>query len=205
MTINKEELFLSKNGEIKILKFSPSRLDSIMPSAGCSDIGAIYSASCMLYEFFTNETPFQGPRTHAEQERAHLLAVLRVRSDKTCQDVYERIADLFLSGVTKNADKRVNVLEKFAAECERLWSDAIAIQEGLDDIEAREQLNSAFDVVAMLKGSGSEPQTKAVENEYSRVWRGMELKKKFNPDTETVFRWIAVSAIALSFGYRFFY
>jgi hypothetical protein len=33
----------------------------------------------------------------------------------------------------------------------------------------------------------------------------MELKKKFNPDTETVFRWIAVSAIALSFGYRFFY
>lgn len=205
MHINKEELFIAQNGTVKLLKFSPSRLESVLPLSGSSDISAIYSSACLLYELLTNEIPFQAVRSHAEQERAHLLAVLRVRANHSCQEIYDQIAALFLSGVTKDVDNRINVLENFAGTCEKLWTKAVTMQEGADDLESLEQLNSAFDVVAVLRGVDSpNPPERPTENEYSRVWRGM-MVKKLNPDAETVFRWLAVSAIILSFVYRFFY
>jgi serine/threonine-protein kinase len=200
-SLSKEDIFINREGEIRVLKFSPSRIN---PRAEGSedDLSRIYYLGCLLYELFTNEVPFQGKRTHVQQEKAHLLAVLRVRSHTAHESLYDDIVDLFVKCTTKDVENRINLLDELREQLDSLHKKAIQIQEGYEEREEKEQLNSAFDVVSVLKEGLPEEE----ERQYSRVWTTMDTGGKARrPDSEAIFRWVAILIILGSFAYKFFY
>ncbi len=202
--VSKEDFFVNREGEIRILKFSPSRLGELSSVQARDEISDIYFIGALLYEMLTHESPFGVERRHADLERAHFLSILKVRQNQTQLPIYEQLADIFLRSTTKSVDKRIGSLDGLMRELRLLLDQSLSIQSQMEEKMEKEQLNNAFDVVHALRGQGeAEPVTSL--QPVSRVWQGLEVEEKGRLDFEKGFRILAILVILASFSYKFFF
>ncbi|MBW7874806.1 MAG: hypothetical protein H3C47_02325 [Candidatus Cloacimonetes bacterium] len=201
-SITREDLFVNPEGEIRLLRFTPSRMEGLSPEQVRDVTPDLYFLSCLIYELFCYEIPFTQSRRHIDLERAHFMAKLKTRKNQSQKDLFGPIVDLFVMCSGKDSDNRIDTMEVLIQKLQKLWQESLRLHNAAEMKTEREQLNSAFDVVYALRGESSPIPPTATENAYSRVWQKNQIPSE--ADTEFVFRIIAVLIIVLSFCYKFF-
>ncbi|MCO4781973.1 MAG: hypothetical protein KC646_06570 [Candidatus Cloacimonetes bacterium] len=203
-SLSKEELYVAKDGSLQLLKFQKGSFNNHLLNN--SDTEEVYFLSCLMFELLMNKAPFSKSGSNAQLEGAHFLANLRVRKDQIASDIFADLSNLFVMTSDVCVENSIDSLDVLMGKLSDLLAKATRIQEGHEDQVEREELNSAFDVVDALRGDEPVSQTTFnKENEYSRVWRGLDLddKSKFDPDM--VFKTCAFLIIFMSFIYKLYF
>jgi|GEM_PF-997403 len=215
--VSKEDLFVGRAGDVHLLRFAKGRVNQEFEEVE-PELTDLYFLGTLMYELLTRESPFRDGR-EIESEKAHLWAVLKIRTNQSQKDIFESISELFVRLVGANAESRVSSLSELRVELKELTVRAVQLQEDFDERIEKEKLNSAFDVVHALRGDveeehfGSESEAQReipFEQEgsrYSRVWASLDVGSKAFSDSwdmETMFRWAAVLFIIASFLYKFY-
>lgn len=198
--LSREDVFINREGEVRILRFSPSRILDLGPELCLDCTGDLYFLGTLLFEMLVGEAAFSQKRNHAELERAHLVGCLKARYREAPESVVEGVADLFFFCVTRDVDKRFSKIQQFVDKSTGVLDEVKRIRTEMEIRTDKEQLNSAFDVVHALRGEAKVEK----EPEYSRVWSGADAARRGSLDLEGWFRLIAVAIIVLSFCYKFF-
>ncbi len=199
--ITREDLFINPEGEIRLLRFTASRMNDLSPDQIRDVTPDLYFLSCLLYELICYQIPFTGNRRHVDLERAHFMARLKTRKNQSQKDLFGPIVDLFVRCSGKDSDNRIDSIDDLIQKLQKVWQESLRLHNAAEMKTEREQLNSAFDVVYALRGE--QPAIPAAtENVYSRVWQKNQVPSE--TDSEFVFRIIAVLIIVFSFCYKFF-
>jgi serine/threonine protein kinase len=207
--ISREDFFVDREGALRILRFLPPRMKVDDNETLDSSAADVFYVGCMLYELLSLERAFKKGRTEDELERAHFLAILKIRKNQTQKDNFEQICELFIRATTRRAENRIESLGEFHQSLVELHSWIQQVQENLDQEQDQEQLNSAFDVVFALRGGSvpEEVEDKSREAEapkkYSRIWGEFDLAEASRWEPDRIFRWGALTMIIAAFAYKF--
>ncbi|MCJ8345134.1 hypothetical protein MJH12_06315 [bacterium] len=203
-SLSKEELYVSKDGNIQLLKFQKSSYQNHLLID--SDMEEVYFLACLMFELLMNKAPFAKQGANARLEGAHFLANLRVRKDQVESDIFDDLSQLFVMSAGVTVENSIDSLDLLMKKLSILLKKATRIQEGYEDKVEREELNSAFDVVSALQGDEEEIDSlPSIKNEYSRVWSGLDVKDDSRIDPDLIFKACAFFIILVSFAYKLYF
>ncbi|PCJ20576.1 MAG: hypothetical protein COB02_03385 [Candidatus Cloacimonadota bacterium] len=205
-SLSKEDLYLSKDGSIQLLKFQKSLFNNHLLNK--SDTEEIYFLSCLLYELLMNKAPFEKQGSTAQLESNHLLASLRVRKDQVSSDIFTELSEIFVTCAGMSVENSIDSLDKMMEKLSTLLKKSSLIQEDHEEKIEKEELNSAFDVVNALRGEDEIVEALSDSNfgnEYSRIWRGLDVENHSKFDSDLIFKSCAFLVILLSFAYKLYF
>jgi len=207
--ISREDFFVNRAGGLKIMRFLPPKKGLDNEEMVASPNADIFFLGCLLFELLTLERAFKKGRSADELERAHFLAILKIRKNQTQRDNFEQICELFVRATTRQAENRIESIIEFRKILEDLRKRVQTAEDSLHDQQEQAQLNSAFDVVYALKG-GSTPPSQAeeqapenTEKKVSRIWNEFDLAEASKWEPEQIFRWGSLLMIIGAFIYKF--
>lgn len=207
--ISREDFFVNRSGEIRIMRFLPAKKGLDHEEIVESSNADIFYLGCLMFELLTLERAFKKGRSADELERAHFLAILKIRKNQTPKDNFDQICDLFIRSTTRQAENRIESIVEFRKILEDLKHRIQSTEDSLHDEQEQAQLNSAFDVVYALKGDSNQIKGEEIEpspnsvKRVSRVWNEFDLVEASKWEPEQIFRWASLAMIIAAFVYKF--